>query len=136
MLQNVIQRMAENSRHCKLWCITLVAATLVLVARTGEPQHALIAIVPTVLFLVLDSYYLALEQAFRRAYVEFVTKLHNRTLDPPDLYVIAPIGSIPKQMFVSLRSFSIWPFYGLAIATILLGWLFIFDDKTPSTIGD
>ena len=47
ILQGVIQRMAENSRSCKVWCVTLVAATLVLVARTGEPQHALIALVPT-----------------------------------------------------------------------------------------
>lgn len=44
--------------------MTLVAATLVLVARIGEPMHALIALVPTDLFLVLDAYYLALERAF------------------------------------------------------------------------
>ena len=37
IMQGVIQRMAENSRSCKVWCVTLVAATLVLVARTGEP---------------------------------------------------------------------------------------------------
>ena len=56
--------MAENSRSCKVWCVTLVAAVLVLVARTNDPQHALIALIPTLLFLVLDSYYLALERAF------------------------------------------------------------------------
>ena len=64
MMQGVIARMAENSRSCKVWCVTLVAAVLVLVARTGEPQHALIALVPTLLFLCLDAYYLALERAF------------------------------------------------------------------------
>ena len=53
IMQSVIQRMAENSRSCKVWCVTLVAATLVLVARTGEPPHALIALVPTLLFLSL-----------------------------------------------------------------------------------
>ena len=59
IMQGVITRMAENSRSCKLWCVTLVAATLVLVARTGEPQHALIALAPTpvvhVLGLLLPS---------------------------------------------------------------------------------
>ena len=35
MMQGVINRMAENSRSCKVWCVTLVAAVLVLVARTG-----------------------------------------------------------------------------------------------------
>ena len=49
IMQSVIQRMAENSRSCKVWCVTLVAATLLLVARTGEPPHALIALVPTLL---------------------------------------------------------------------------------------
>ena len=72
--QGVIQRMAENSRSCKVWCVTLVAATLVLVARTGEPQHTLIALVPTLLFLVLDSYYLALERSFIKSQNGFVAK--------------------------------------------------------------
>ena len=50
IIQAVISRMAENSRSCKVWCVTLVAATLVLVARTGEPKHALIALAPTALY--------------------------------------------------------------------------------------
>lgn len=33
IMQGVIQRMAENSRACKFWCVTIVSATLVLVAR-------------------------------------------------------------------------------------------------------
>ena len=74
IMQGVIQRMAENSRSCKVWCVTLVAATLVLVARTGEPQHALIALVPTLLFLALDAYYLALERAFRNSYNTFLNQ--------------------------------------------------------------
>ena len=35
IMQGVINRMAENSRSCKVWCVTLVAATLVLVAPDG-----------------------------------------------------------------------------------------------------
>ena len=35
IMQGVIFRMAENSRSCKVWCVTLVSAILVLVARTG-----------------------------------------------------------------------------------------------------
>ena len=63
IMQGVIQRMTDNSRSCKVWCVTLVAAILVLVARTGEANHVLIALAPTVLFYVLDAYYLALERA-------------------------------------------------------------------------
>ena len=57
IIQGVIQRMAENSRSCKVWCVTLVSAILVLVARTGSAEHALIALAPTVLVFVLDAYY-------------------------------------------------------------------------------
>ena len=68
IMQGVIQRMAENSRSCKVWCVTLVSAILVLVARTGKADHALIALAPTVLFYVLDAYYLGLERRFRNSY--------------------------------------------------------------------
>lgn len=77
LLQGVIERMATNSRSCKVWCVTVAAAVLVLVARTGEAQHALIALVPTALFLVLDAYYLPLEEAFITSYNNFVAKLHE-----------------------------------------------------------
>ena len=123
MLQGVINRMAENSRSCKLWCVTLVAAVLVLVARTGEPKHALIALIPTLLFLFLDSYYLALERAFIKAQNEFVTKLHKGELAPTDIYKVIPIG-MGSRLVVRclLGSISILPFYVLVVATILVSW--------------
>ena len=49
ILQDVIRRMAGNSASCKNWCIVLVAAILVLVARTGAPAYALLALIPAVL---------------------------------------------------------------------------------------
>ena len=36
ILQDVVRRMAGNSASCKNWCIVLVAAILVLVARTNR----------------------------------------------------------------------------------------------------
>ena len=81
IMQGVTNRIAENSRSCEAWCVTLVAATPVLVARTGDPQHALIALVPALLFLFLDSYYPVLERAFIRSQNAFVAKLHRGELD-------------------------------------------------------
>ena len=119
IMQGVINRMAENSRSCKVWCVTLVAATLVLVARTGEPQHALIALVPTLLFLFLDSYYLALERAFIRSQNAFVAKLQSDELQRSDVYRVVPTGMgwrlVGRCLF---GSFSIWPFYLLVTATV------------------
>ena len=120
--QGIITRMAENSRACKLWCVTLVSAVLVLVARTERPEYALIALVPAVLFLILDTYYLALERAFRESYNAFVRKLGGDGLTPVDLYRVAPSGPVSGHFMASLKSFSIWPFYPTLAVMILVVW--------------
>lgn len=120
IVQSVIQRMASNSASCKAWCITLVAAILVIVADKGQPEFALIAAVPTFLFLVLDTYYLALERCSRDSYNEFIEKVHDGRVVAADLYAVTPKGSLVKTLAQSFRSFSIWPFY----ATLgLMIWL-------------
>lgn len=111
IIQSVIRRMASNSASCKAWCITLVSAVLVLVADKERPSYALIAGIPTLLFFVLDAYYLALERCFRCSYNEFIDKLHRGNVQTSDLYAVAPKGSLAKTVFLSLWSFSIWPFY-------------------------
>ena len=122
IMQGVIGRMAGNSRSCKVWCVTLVAAILVLVARTAEPQLAFIALVPTVMFMVLDLYYLALERAFISSYKAFVEKLHDGVLEARDIYRVAPTGSIPKTFLSCLNSFSIYPFYLFTIGMVVFAW--------------
>ena len=133
IMQSIIQRMAENSRSCKIWCVTLVAATLVLVARTGEPQHALIALVPTLLFLVLDTYYLALERAFRKSYNAFVIDLHANELPPSRVYKVDPIGMGLPLVVRCLGSVSIWLFYPLVAATVILAWQLVIPSETLAT---
>ena len=134
--QGVINRMAENSRSCKVWCITLVSATLVLLARTGEPQHALIALVPTLLFWVLDAYYLGLERRFRKSYSAFVGKVHNGNIATTDLFTVAPSGSeIGQFCWALFRSFSVLPFYVLVAVTILLACWLIIPSDTSATRG-
>lgn len=120
IMQDVIRRMAENSRSCKVWCVTLVSATLVLVTQTGHPQNALLALVPAALFFILDTYYLALERSFRNAFDSFVNRLHKDDLAITDLFDIKRSGAIPKLFFQCLLSFSIWPFYLMVGAMVIL----------------
>ena len=124
ILQDIIRRMAGNSASCKNWGVVLAAAMLILTALTDMPAYALLALLPTVFFLFLDAYYLALEQAFRHSYNDFVGKLHNGAVALTDLYVVRPGRPVGQQMRVSLRSTAIWPFYGALILTILLVWQF------------
>ena len=125
IVQGVINRMAGNSASCKNWCVVLVAAILVLVARTDTTDYAPLALLPTLLFLVLDAYYLALEQVFRNSYNAFVRKLHGDDgIVLTDLYVVRPVGAVNKQMLVSLRSTAVWPFYLMLVVAIALVWKF------------
>ena len=110
ILQAIVLRMATNSSACKAWCISIVSAILVLVADKGKPQHALIALLPTLLFLALDAYYLSLEKHFRAAYNGFVAKVHSGVVRPADLFSIEP-GVTAGETFAALRSFSVWAFY-------------------------
>ena len=50
ILQGVIERMASNSKSLKAWCITIVAAILVVVAGKDKPDYVLIALIPIVMF--------------------------------------------------------------------------------------
>jgi hypothetical protein len=120
IIQAVIQRMASNSASCKAWCITLVSAILVIVADKGKPRHAVIAAVPTILFFVLDSYYLSLEKRFRDSYNSFIDKLHRGRVTASDLYAVTPHGPPFSAFVAAVLSFSIWPFY-LALAGMI--WL-------------
>jgi hypothetical protein len=120
IIQAVIQRMAVNSTSSKAWCITIVSAILVIVADKSKPEFAWIAVMPTFLFMCLDTYYLALEKGFRTSYNTFVKKLHDGTLLPEDLYSVVPEGNQSKHQWESLKSFSVWGFYiGLFILIAL-----------------
>ena len=123
IMQGVISRMAENSRSCKVWCVTLVAATLVLVARTGEADHALIALAPAALLYWLDAYYLMLERRFRNSYNDFVDKANAERVTLSNLYKVTGLGSKARTMLWAMfRSASVLPFYIAVIATVLLAW--------------
>lgn len=129
ILQNVIQRMGANSSSCKAWCITIVSAILVIVADKSRPDFAYIAMIPTILFLALDTYYLALEKAFRASYNDFIKRLHSGTAQIEDLYAVVPKGSQSAHRIEALKSFSIWGFYASLAILILLTRMIVFIPK-------
>ena len=129
ILQGVINRMAANSAGCKTWCITIVSAILVIVSDKSDPKYLWIALVPISLFLFLDAYYLGLEQRFRDQYNGVIKKLHADEATIEDLYVVDPGGGLKVTLgstLGALASLSIWPFYGLMIATLWAVKTYIF----------
>ena len=67
-IQGVITRMNSNSFQMKGWMVAIVSALLAVYASTGNNRFVLVAIVPTVLFWFLDTYYLQQERKFRGLY--------------------------------------------------------------------
>ncbi len=67
-IQNVITRMNANSFQIKTWTVTIIAALLALSANNKSPIFIFIAIIPTMIFWFLDTYYLQQEKKFRGVY--------------------------------------------------------------------
>jgi len=67
-VQNVITRMNKNSFQIKGWMITIVSALLALFASSNNETFIWIGIGPTVMFWLLDAYYLQQERKFRGVY--------------------------------------------------------------------
>lgn len=123
ILQGIIGRMASNSASCKSWCITLVSAIVVVIADKEKPDYVWIALVPAGLFLFLDSYYVALERAFRDVHSSFIEKIHQNTASIDDFKVAGPILGIKelgRSVCGSLGSLSIWPLYTMLIFMLLV----------------
>jgi hypothetical protein len=74
LIQGVINRMASNSFMIKGWAITLVAALFVLANKDTNPTFFYIAYIPTIMFWVLDAYYLTIERRYRALYKEVCGK--------------------------------------------------------------
>lgn len=67
-IQATITRMNQNSFQIKGWMITIVSALLALYANSKNVMYIFIAIVPVIVFWMLDAYYLQQERKFRGIY--------------------------------------------------------------------
>jgi len=120
IFQEIIKRMATNSASMKTWCVAVISALLAMLVNMEKLCYAHILIVPIILFMILDLYYLALEKRFRDSYNDFTKKLHSGLLKQNDLFIIKPYGSVVKSLWKSLLSFSVWGFYGGIIVLIFI----------------
>lgn len=115
MIQGVINRMASNSAGCKTWSATLSAAIFVLAFAQGVDLSPLVALVPIVLLAYQDIAYLTLERDLRRSYNGFVSKLHDGSIGPRDLFVIQPLATV-RERIRAASSWSVILFYPPLVA--------------------
>lgn len=67
-IQDAVSRMNSNSFQMKSWMLVIATALLGSFANTGNQNFILLALLPTVIFWGLDSYYLQQERKFRGIY--------------------------------------------------------------------
>lgn len=123
-LQAVISRMAENSRNCKTWCVTLASAIIVLAVDKGKSDAILVGLLPVISLGFLDAYYLAFERDFRRTYNDYVATLQKGAFTEAAKTIFdmnVPSGRCERFCAVvkAAKSASVWAFYLFLLVALL-----------------
>lgn len=116
----IIGRLASNSVQAKTWCLTAVAAIAALAVQSKDDQVLWVGVPVILVFAALDTYYLSLERGFRTRSNDIGDNVQDG-LTWADLVVVSrpPEATSAGHLAASVRSATIWPFYGL-IASVLL----------------
>jgi hypothetical protein len=116
-IQTVITRMANNSFLLKGWSITLVGALFALSSKDIGGGITMISILLTVMFWLLDAYYLSKEHLFRLLYDEVRVK----EIDAIDFNMTPTcINSSSTDLIVKMTSPTQIFFYGMLVLIIIL----------------
>ncbi len=125
-IQANIARMNQCSFKMKGWMITVISALLALFAASmnvetgdGNSMFIYIAIAPTLLFWILDSYYLQQERKFRGIYNDII-----RDLDEDRIKEFAmPLENYNRRKYCFFRvlfSKTEWPLYLLVVVGLAI----------------
>jgi hypothetical protein len=79
MIQNIISRMANNSFFLKGWSVTVVSALFALASANSDRRFAGIAMIPVLMFWILDAYFLRQERLYRKLY-DAARKLDEKSI--------------------------------------------------------
>ena len=116
MIQSVINRMAGNSFLIKGWTVTLVAALFALAQKESNPVFMYLAYFPTIVFWLLDGYYLWQERMFRKLFDRIRTVREKEIDFSMDTSVVrSGAGSMGRAIF----SVTLVLPYGVIIVSIL-----------------
>ena len=115
-IQGVINRLASDSFRMKGWCVVLVAALFILLAREGRIEFIAVALIPVIAFWGLDGYFLWQERLYRALY-DHVRTLEEDQIDfsmDADPFRTGPPRTWPSATF----SRTLFVFYGALALTL------------------
>jgi len=126
LLDNIITRMASNSANAKNWLMTIIAAAIALQWSHSQLSNVIWLLVPTILFAFTDLYYLGMERHFKKVESDFIAAIRNNPEATEGLFVFRKTSKKEQivNTFKAIDSLSIWPFYGIVIAGILVVYFY------------
>ena len=117
-IQGVINRLASDSFRMKGWCVVLVAALFILLAREGRIEFMVVAPILVLVLWGLDGYFLRQERRYRDLY-DHVRSLKEDQIDFSMDANPSKTGR-PQTWLSATFSCTLAPFYGvLAVAVVL-----------------
>lgn len=120
-IQQAINRMASNLFLLKGWTVTLIAAMFALAAKESKDFYFVLAYFPTLMFWLLDGYFLSQERRFRSLY-DHVSKLDESAIDFS--MDTQPFKATPPRNKWSHALFSstLLIYYGVLVAAMTTVW--------------
>lgn len=92
LCQSIIERMSKNSFKLKNWSVTLVVGVLAINNVILSKQASVTALIPILMFWILDSYYLQIERKYKSLFrhflsckddtINYIPNSHELTDDP------------------------------------------------------
>lgn len=125
LLNDAINRMASNSANAKSFLVAIVAALLAIQMPNKNNAYVILsALFPTVLFYIMDCYYLSLEKRFRNLQKAFINKdtdtegniiagiyqynIYDIKDKQPILNAVLSCSTTPFYLFISLCVIGLW----------------------------
>lgn len=128
LLNDAINRMASNSANAKSFLVAIVAALIAIQMPNKDNAYVILsALLPTVLFYIMDCYYLSLEKRFRnlqKAFINKDTDTEGNIIAGVYQYNIYDIKG-KQPLWKAVKSWSTTPFY-LFVSLCIIGlWAII-----------
>jgi hypothetical protein len=123
ILQGVVTRIAGQGATLKNYCITLTTAVCGFAISLQKPVVALLALLPIMMFCLLDTQYLRIERRLRGLF----NKVRGEDWAVVPSFEIS-LEAAPKMAFATvLWSWSIISFYlplavGVLLVAVIAGW--------------
>jgi hypothetical protein len=119
MVQDVVTRLANYGATLKNYCLTLTTVVCGFAITLQRPLVALLALVPILIFAVLDAQYLRVERRFRSLF----DQLREKDWSKLPTFEISLKAAPPSGYWDAFTSWSIFIFYvplALAVGAVLL----------------